>query len=258
MQKVHEAGLAHCDIKPENVMLMDDLAIKLCDFGAAVAIHPNTGRVAAMPTEIINMEQQFAWPEAAKSAQLESFGVSNSPASQTLLDNALPAASRSPAGNSADQSSLPAQDMRREQAAQGPGSTAGMQDARESTMAGVRLGGDLVLQLANSREGASELRSTGSESIASSQLPSLRAPRGAAQRSSFVRAMQGGAQSASATCTERAASMASLTPYSLRKVSQVRHTLHHAALVCTGVMPQPSDLGGAGHCFVQGGGGMAF
>jgi serine/threonine protein kinase len=60
LQTVHACGLAHCDIKPENIMLMDDGTVKLCDFGAAVAIDPTTGRVAAMPAEITSLELQIA------------------------------------------------------------------------------------------------------------------------------------------------------------------------------------------------------
>lgn len=60
VQNVHARGLAHCDIKPENIMLMEDGSVKLCDFGAAVAIDPTTGRVAAMPAEICNLETQIA------------------------------------------------------------------------------------------------------------------------------------------------------------------------------------------------------
>jgi serine/threonine protein kinase len=60
LQKVHSCGLAHCDIKPENIMMLEDSSIKLCDFGSAVAIDPSTGRVAAMPSEITDLEDQFA------------------------------------------------------------------------------------------------------------------------------------------------------------------------------------------------------
>jgi serine/threonine protein kinase len=60
VQKVHSCGLAHCDIKPENILVVEDGSIKLCDFGAAVAIDSSTGQVAAMPAEIIDFEDQFA------------------------------------------------------------------------------------------------------------------------------------------------------------------------------------------------------
>jgi len=43
VQDVHAAGLAHCDLKPENVMIMCDGTVKLADFGAAVAINPENG-----------------------------------------------------------------------------------------------------------------------------------------------------------------------------------------------------------------------
>jgi serine/threonine protein kinase len=59
LQAVHACGLAHCDIKPENIMLSKDGAPKLCDFGASVAIDQHTGKVAAMPPEISELEQQM-------------------------------------------------------------------------------------------------------------------------------------------------------------------------------------------------------
>ncbi|MFO0671290.1 MAG: serine/threonine-protein kinase, partial [Polyangiaceae bacterium] len=31
----HEAGVVHCDVKPENVLVMDDGSVKLLDFGVA-------------------------------------------------------------------------------------------------------------------------------------------------------------------------------------------------------------------------------
>lgn len=40
-------------------MVMDDGSIRVCDFGASAAIDPRTGRVAAMPIEINELEQQF-------------------------------------------------------------------------------------------------------------------------------------------------------------------------------------------------------
>ena len=67
-QTVHSCGLAHCDIKPENIVLTEDGTVKLCDFGAAVAIDPATGKVAAMPAEITNLEQQFAFGDDADAA----------------------------------------------------------------------------------------------------------------------------------------------------------------------------------------------
>lgn len=48
MQVMHEAGLAHCDLKPANIVLMPDGCTKLADFGAACAINSYTGRLATM------------------------------------------------------------------------------------------------------------------------------------------------------------------------------------------------------------------
>ena len=48
VQDVHVAGLAHCDLKPENIMMMEDGSVKLADFGAAVAINPDTGTTSAV------------------------------------------------------------------------------------------------------------------------------------------------------------------------------------------------------------------
>lgn len=217
MQKVHEAGLAHCDIKPENIMLLDDLSIKLCDFGAAVAIHPNTGRVAAMPAEIINMEQQFAWPEAAQSAQLESFGMSSSPASQTLRSNTLQPPS--PAASS-------------------PRASTRAVHSQAAVSHGAGLGGELVLSVPESVElsGGSDGGATPLPPPAGgAELPAMRwardrpaasmtavpIPDAVAAARSYSMAVHGSAWSATATCTGRTASLAALTPYSLRKVSQV-------------------------------------
>ena len=41
LHHLHTAGVVHCDVKPENVIVQMDHRIKLCDFGAAtVAGHP--------------------------------------------------------------------------------------------------------------------------------------------------------------------------------------------------------------------------
>lgn len=62
MQGVHEAGLAHCDIKPSNIVLTEDGHPKLADFGAACAIDPSTGVLAAAqkPDSAAVREQDLA------------------------------------------------------------------------------------------------------------------------------------------------------------------------------------------------------
>jgi serine/threonine protein kinase len=33
LSKLHELSIAHCDIKPENILIAADYNVKLCDFG---------------------------------------------------------------------------------------------------------------------------------------------------------------------------------------------------------------------------------
>ena len=60
----HDAGIVHCDLKPENVMLTSDGAVKITDFGVSRAIRsavtlpsqPVLGTPAYMPPEQIRSE----------------------------------------------------------------------------------------------------------------------------------------------------------------------------------------------------------
>lgn len=55
MQDMHAAGLAHCDIKPSNIVLTHDGTAKVADFGAACDIDPCTGILSA-----VNMRDSLA------------------------------------------------------------------------------------------------------------------------------------------------------------------------------------------------------
>ncbi len=41
MEAIHAEGVGHCDVKPENVMILPDRTIKMVDFGRACEIPEN-------------------------------------------------------------------------------------------------------------------------------------------------------------------------------------------------------------------------
>jgi serine/threonine protein kinase len=57
---LHQQGFAHLDIKPENVLIGDDLRLKLCDFGFAQSLRsPLTiqcGSISYMSPEVLTKE----------------------------------------------------------------------------------------------------------------------------------------------------------------------------------------------------------
>ena len=38
---IHQQGVIHCDLKPQNILIQDDLSIKIVDFGLARELDPN-------------------------------------------------------------------------------------------------------------------------------------------------------------------------------------------------------------------------
>lgn len=40
MKYIHSAGVVHCDVKPENILINEDSDLKICDYGLARAQAP--------------------------------------------------------------------------------------------------------------------------------------------------------------------------------------------------------------------------
>jgi len=69
VEYLHDNNIIHCDIKPENILVMADGTLKLCDFGLAIdtTIHtPNKflGTAEFMAPEIIELNKEVGYDEA--------------------------------------------------------------------------------------------------------------------------------------------------------------------------------------------------
>lgn len=84
LQDVHDALLAHNDIKPENIIVARNGVAQLCDFGAAVTIDSATGQAAAAVAG-----------SSASNALQRSLSISTRTVSSTGLSPASSASSRS-------------------------------------------------------------------------------------------------------------------------------------------------------------------
>jgi len=69
LHDVHAAGVIHCDIKPDNVLLsdlvLDTSVLKLCDFGGAV-FYENDGAAIQLPPHSLVGTPWFISPEALR------------------------------------------------------------------------------------------------------------------------------------------------------------------------------------------------
>jgi serine/threonine protein kinase len=56
---IHQKGIAHGDIKPENILISEDYKIKICDFGFARVVSNN-------PQEAVGGSKGYTAPEIYK------------------------------------------------------------------------------------------------------------------------------------------------------------------------------------------------
>lgn len=65
----HGNQIVHCDIKPHNIILTDDMEVKVTDFGIARAVNKSTVRV----TETVVGSAHYFSPEQAKGGEIKAY-----------------------------------------------------------------------------------------------------------------------------------------------------------------------------------------
>lgn len=63
VSKLHQLGLAHLDIKPENILISEDLQLFICDFGSAK-------KLSEKLDEMLNLSQEYSAPEMYEREEL--------------------------------------------------------------------------------------------------------------------------------------------------------------------------------------------
>jgi Ca2+-binding EF-hand superfamily protein/tRNA A-37 threonylcarbamoyl transferase component Bud32 len=78
LQHIHSRGIVHCDLKPENLLLLSPESssdVKLCDFGLARLIDPDDGLTGAQGTVAYMAPELFSGEPFSKEIDLWGLGV---------------------------------------------------------------------------------------------------------------------------------------------------------------------------------------